>query len=260
VFYEKLDFIQFDLEKLREDVKKHVFTLGKKILQGEEFETPQYHGFGGWSLLSRTGEWQDGFEFFQTGENEEFQDDFFPKGQNNFKILKYLNVAHSMEYKNPTQAYVGEIKKVIDQIEEYGFYPRRARVTCLQAGCKSLVHSDGPQSEYIARIHIPLFTNDKCLFICNGSDLYMEPGSVYMVWVNTWHQIRNDSNEDRYHIIIDAYDTKHITKNFNYKGDIKQLEQYAEEYRKNLDETIVTEEDIVKFEKIKEKYITKKHV
>ena len=57
MFYEKLDFIKFDLEKLREDVKNHVFTLGKQVIQGEEFETPQYHGFGGWSLLSRTGDW-----------------------------------------------------------------------------------------------------------------------------------------------------------------------------------------------------------
>jgi hypothetical protein len=258
MFYEKLDFIKFDLEKLREDVKNHVFTLGNQVIQGEEFETPQYHGFGGWSLLSRTGEWQDGFEFFQTGENEQFQGDFFPKGQNNFAVLKYLNVAHSMEYKNPTEAYVGEIKNVISQIDELGFYPRRARVTCLKAGCKSLVHSDGPMNEYIARIHIPLFTNDKCVFVCDGVDLYMEAGSVYMVWVNTWHQIRNDSNEDRYHIILDAYDTKHITKNFKYEGDINQLIEHAEKYRENIDAAVVTEEDIIKFEQIKQKYITKK--
>ena len=257
-WYEKLDFIKVDLEKLREDVKKHVFTLGNQVIQGEEYETPQYHGFGGWSLQSRTGDWQDGFEFFQTGENEEFQDDFFPKGKNNHEILKYLNVAHSMEYKNPTQAYVGEIKNILDQINESGFYPRRARVTCLKAHCKSLVHSDGPKSEYLARIHIPLFTNDKCTFTCDGTSLYMEAGSVYMVWVNDWHQIRNDSDEDRYHIILDAYDTKKITQNFKYMGDITQLEDYANHYRKMIDDVELTQDDIDKIEKIREKYITKK--
>jgi hypothetical protein len=257
MFYEKLDFLKFDFKKLKKDVVENVFTLGDQVIQGEEYETPQYHGFGGWSLLSRTGDWRDGFEFFQSGENDTLQNNFFPEQSNNFKTLKYLNIAHSMEYKNPTQACVGEIASLLKQIEDLGLTPRRARVTCLKAGCKSLVHSDGPQSEYIARIHIPLFTNSKCVFISNGIDLHMEESSAYMVWVNDWHQIRNDSTEDRYHIIMDAYDTKHITQNFKYMGDISQLDDYANKIREEIDNTILTPEDIDYFESIKQQYITK---
>jgi hypothetical protein len=258
MFYEKLDFIKFDLEKLRKDVTEKVFTLGNQVIQGEEYETPQYQGFGGWSVLSRTGDWRDGFEFFQTGENDILQDQFFKNGENNYKTLKYLNYAHSMEYKNPTEAYVGEIKNIIEQIEAAGLTPRRARITCLKAGCKSLVHSDGPKSEYIARIHIPLFTNPKCVFISNGIDLHKEAGSVYMVWVNDWHQIRNDSDEDRYHLLMDAYDTKHITQNFKYMGDISKLEEYANKVREDIDKTVITPEEISYFETIKQQYVTKK--
>jgi len=257
MWYEKLDFIKFDIDKLREDVKKYVFTLGDQVIQGEEYETPQYHGFGGWSLTSRTGDWRDGFEFYQNND-EEATKLFFKENDNNIKALKFFNIAQSVEYKNPTQACVGEIKNVLDQIEAAGLYPRRARVTCLKAGCKSLVHTDGAPTEYIARIHIPLFTNPKCVFICEGKSLYMEAGNVYMAWVNKWHQIRNDSNEDRYHIIMDAYDTKGVTQNFKYEGDMQEMELYAENLRKQIDSCEITPEEFNYFESIRQKYVTKK--
>lgn len=257
MWYEKLDFIKFDIEKLREDVKKHVFTLGNQVIQGEEYETPQYRGFGGWSLTSRTGDWRDGFEFYQNND-EEATKMFFKENDNNIKALKFFNIAQSVEYKNPTQAYVGEIKNVIDQIEAAGLYPRRARVTCLKAGCKSLVHTDGAPTEYIARIHIPLFTNPKCVFICEGKSLQMEAGNVYMAWVNKWHQIRNDSTEDRYHIIMDAYDTKGITQNFKYGGDMSEMEMYASKLREQIDACEITQEEYDYFESIRQKYVTKK--
>ena len=57
MFYEELDFIKFDYDQLVTDVKKYVFPLGQQIIQGEEYETPAYHGFGGWSITSRTGDW-----------------------------------------------------------------------------------------------------------------------------------------------------------------------------------------------------------
>ncbi len=256
-FYEKLDFIKFDHAKLVEDVKQYVFPLGQQVIQGEEFETPEYNGFGGWSLQSQTGDWKDGFEFFQNEEGTTLEEVFFPKDGNNYTTLKYFNIAHSLEYKNPTQGYKGEIAKVLDQIAEFGLTPRRARVTCLKAGSKSLVHKDGSENDYIARIHIPLITNPQCTFTADGESLYMEPGNIYMVWVNLWHQIRNDSDQDRYHIIMDAYDTKHITKNFKYMGNIAELEDFATSLRKQVDEAVITPELEAKFETELEKYRTK---
>lgn len=242
MFYEKLNF-QFDIDNLRQSIKDYVFTLGDRVIQGEEYETHQYNGFGGWSLLSRTGDWKDGFAFFQNEEGTALEKVFFPKNANNYETLKYFDIAHSMEYKNPTQACKGYIKEVLDEIAAAGLTPRRARVTCLKAGSKSLVHSDGPPSEYISRIHIPLWTNEKCVHICEGYSLHMPAdGSAYMLWVNNWHQIRNDSDEDRYHIIMDAYDTKFITNNFHYLGNIDELEQFVLEQRKKIDSTVITDD------------------
>ena len=260
MFYEKLDFIKYDHEKLLADVKKYVFPLGQQVIQGKEYETPAYHGFGGWSLLSSNGDWKDGWDFFQNDEGMAMET-FFPKNDNNYKSLKFFNISMSTEHKNPTQGYQGEIAKVLDQIAELGLTPRRARVTCLKAGAKSLVHKDADDDEYMVRIHIPLITNPKCIFIADGQNLYMEPNNVYIVWVNIWHQIRNDSDQDRYHIIMDAYDTKKITKNFHYDGDIQQLFDHHARVREKIDEAVITPEEYEKFESVRQQFVTKpKHV
>jgi len=186
---------------------------------------------------------------------------YFPKNDNNYKSLKFFDIAMSTEHQNPTQGYQSEIAKVLDQIREFGFYPSRARVTCLKAGAKSLVHRDADDNEYMARIHIPLITNPKCTFNADGHSLYMEPGNVYMVWVNIWHQIRNDSDQDRYHIIMDAYDTKKITQNFNYNADINELIEFHKEIRKKIDEAVITPEEYERFEAVRQTFVTKpKHV
>jgi hypothetical protein len=257
MFYEELTCIKFDHAKLVGDVKQHVFPLGAQVIQGEEYETPAYHGFGGWSITSRTGDWQDGWDFFQNDEGEAMEV-YFPKNDNNYKSLKFFNIAHSMEHRNPTQACVGELAYVVNQLEDLGFYPRRVRVTCLKAGAKSLVHKDADDNEYMARIHIPLITNKKCVFISEGQNLHMEAGKAYMVWVNKWHQIRNDSSEDRFHIICDAYDTKGITKGFSYKGNIQELEDHANMMRQKIDEAVIEPELLAKFEAVRQTFVTKK--
>jgi hypothetical protein len=260
MFYEKLDFIKYDHDKLIADVKKHVFPLGQQVIQGEEYETPAYHGFGGWSLLSSTGDWQDGWDFFQNDEGMAMET-FFPKNDNNYKSLKFFNISMSTEHNKPTQGYQGEIANVLDQIRDLGLTPRRARVTCLKAGAKSLVHKDADDNEYMARIHIPLITNPACTFTADGETLYMEPGNVYMVWVNIWHQIRNDSDQDRYHIIMDAYDTKKITEHFKYGADIQELIDFHKQVRIKIDESVITPEEFEKFESVRQQFVTKpKHI
>lgn len=259
MWYEKLDY-KVDIDRLRKEVEDKVFTLGSQVIQGEDYETEQYHGFGGWSLLTRTGDWHDGWEVYHS-DDEETNNIFFPNGQYNYKAMKFLNVAHDsgLEHDKPTPACVGYIAEVLNDLDQLGFMPRRARVSCLQAHSKSLVHKDAATSNYMARIHIPLITNEKCVHICEGQNLHMPAdGSVYIMWVNLWHQIRNDSDEDRYHIIMDAYDTKRITKDFKYMGDFSQLEAQAKSYRENIDAVELTPEDLVYYENIRQKFVTKK--
>lgn len=263
MFFEKLNYT-VDVEKLRKEVSENVFTLGEQVAQGGEYEKTKYHGFGGWSLLSRTADWNDGWQFaiqhgWESVENGHSIESFLPTTELIYKAYKYFNISHGLEHDKPTAAYVGEIKKVIDDIRDMGFHPTRARITCLKAGSKTSIHKDADDGLYMARIHIPLWTNKKCVHICEGMNLHMPAdGGVYIMWVNNWHQIRNDSDEDRYHIIMDAYDTKKITKNFKYEGDFSVLENWVLDQREKLDTTELTEKDIEFFETIKSKYIIKK--
>ena len=242
-----------DVDKLKvalEDVRK----VGPMVFQGSEFG---YNKFGGRNLQSRSGDYRDGFQWGV----EKCHRKVWKPGTFNYHLAKFLKYSIPLEHKKKTNACIGPFGDVLDFLETKGFYPRRLRITCLKPHSKSIIHSDASPDTYLARIHIPIITNEKCVHWREFGEAHMPAdGSAYMLWVNCMHQIRNDSDEDRYHIIIDAYDTKHLTKNFKYEGNIKELEEYAEQYRKNLDETIVTEEDIIKFEKIKEKYITKKNV
>ena len=256
MFYEELKCLDFDVYKLRGQLYTTVMPLGRQIIQGEEYETPAYHGFGGWSITSRTGDWRDGWDFFQNDEGEAMEV-YFPKNDNNYKSLKFFNIAHSMEHKNPTQACVGELARVVEQMEDLGLYPRRVRITCLKAGAKSLVHKDADSNEYMARIHIPIETNPKCVFISQGQTIHMEAGKAYAVWVNDWHQIRNDSDEDRYHLICDFYDTKGVTETFKYEGNIQELEDHALAMRTNIDAAVISPEELARFEEVRQSFITK---
>lgn len=258
--YEELSCIKFDVDKLRQDLIEKVIPLGDQTIQGEEFEQPHlgYGGFGGYSITSRSGDWRDGFDFFHSNDDDAAMEVFANKhGIQNYQTLKYFNINHSMECDKPTQAYVGEFASIVDQMVALGLTPRRVRVTCLKARSKSLVHSDAGDQDYMARIHIPIISNPKCVFIQAGQHLHMEPGKVYAVWVNQYHQIRNDSDEDRYHLICDFYDTKGVTKSFKYGGDINRLMDVATEMRKNIEAAVISPELLEKFNEVKQMYMTK---
>lgn len=250
MFFEKLN-ITVDIDRLRKDVEQYVFTLGDPIFQGDEYG---YDNFGGWSLLTRTGNWQDGWEIGHTGHPGEKI--IFPEGKPNYRVSKFLNISHSFEHANPTQGYRGEIARVLDQIQEQGFTPRRARVSLLRPGGATLLHSDATPDIYMARIHIPLWTNEQCIHRCEGYDLHMPAdGSVYILWVNRDHQVTNKSTENRYHIIMDAYDTNSVTEKFKFVGDIANLQRAADNFRQNIDAVTLGEQEIEYFESLRKQFL-----
>ena len=56
------------------------------------------------------------------------------------------------------------------------------------------------------RIHFPIKTNPDVLFFCGGEEINMKEGSFYEISnTDCMHGVRNNSDEDRYHYIIDLH-------------------------------------------------------
>ena len=77
----------------------------------------------------------------------------------------------------------------------------------------------------------------------------------YILWVNRDHQVTNKSTENRYHIIMDAYDTKGVTKNFKYAGDINSLQRDADSFRQNIDAVTLSGQEIQYFESLRQQFL-----
>jgi hypothetical protein len=219
--------IKANIEAINRELYR-IKKLHDPVWQGSEFG---YNNFGGWSIQSRTGDYKEGWEMGI--------EKCTKNGIINYNLAKYLNISHPFEINQISEIFkykYSSIVKTLNTIEQLGFYPRRARITVLKAGSKCIAHTDAPSDIYLHRIHIPLVTNEKCVHITEGTPFHMKAdGSVYMIPVNVMHQIVNDSDRDRYHIIMDAYDTKNISKHYPYKGDINKLIADSIDYRANIE-------------------------
>lgn len=228
---QKLNF-RVDVNKLRQSLENDIFKLGSPVIQSREHG---FDGFGGWSVMSRTGHWRDGY---QQGHDWVFRKDM---GYRQYSLAKYLGLGHPMEYDKFTEAATPPFREIINRLANSGFYPRRARINILKAGQKSALHRDGPDDSYMLRLHIPIITNDKCKHtVIQNKRIYEytmpADGSVYAVKVNNLHQIINDSNQDRYHLIMDAYDTRKYTIGCHFNRDeIASRLKEAEQFRAEVD-------------------------
>ena len=187
--FERLTF-SYNIQKLQDFLSNTVIPIGDPIC-------PIELGFGGWSITSRDGTWQDGWR----------------------KSNETVDAPHI--YNVPTELYIDYMKDVIEDINSKGLQPVKVRINNLPPHSKSSVHRDYPANDFRARLHIPLLTNEKCCHILyNNSGVEQvrthmaADGSVYMFWANVKHQYINESDENRYHIIMDVTDTLGITENF----------------------------------------------
>ena len=227
-WYEKLP-IEFDIEKLRKEFFDNVLAIGEPIIQGAEYGSK----FGGWSVLSSNGSWKNGMTGGQAA---------FNNGKVDYETAYKLGINHEFNFGVKTELCTNYINEVIDTINEMGLYPKRARFTVLKAGGESTIHKDTLKTEhYAVRIHIPIVTNEKCVHILYDNDkneldrIHMPAdGSAYILKVNEYHQIKNESSHDRYHLLMNAWDTAGVTKNFRF-DKIKKLKMEANIFQSYLD-------------------------
>ena len=191
--------LHFDIEKLRSHFRESVLPLSPHMVG---------NFFGGWSVLSSTGSYLDGWV---SGERA-FRSDFMP-GASFEEKLAALGVKSPGEYSQPTEVCTGYLKEVIDTIRSAGFQPTRARLSLLKAHGQSTLHRDGPDSAHVVRLHVPIVTNEKCFFSCDEGTAHLAAnGCSYILRVNRMHQVINSGDEDRIHLIMSVRDTMGVSK------------------------------------------------
>lgn len=75
---------------------------------------------------------------------------------------------------------------------------------CVQPGHKIDPHYDAQASEWIARVHVPLCTNDETFMRFEGVDYHMAVGTAYLVDTRREHGVRNGGTTPRIHFMFDV--------------------------------------------------------
>ena len=120
----------------------------------------------------------------------------------------------------------GDVFNIIEDIlEPLPCEFQRIRFAKLEAGSFLEPHTDaidqsfGLQDGEIARIAVPLQTNEKATFSVypQGKDgpeskMHLELGHYYYTDVKGWHSIENKSDTDRIHLLIDCISNKQLRR------------------------------------------------
>ncbi len=83
---------------------------------------------------------------------------------------------------------------------------RKAMFAKLRAGGEIVCHVDGSVAlRMVHRIHIPIVTNPGVHFYIDDIDHNFKEGEIVEFDNTRYHAVKNDSGEDRIHLIIDYY-------------------------------------------------------
>jgi hypothetical protein len=211
LIYEKWD-TRFDIARLQEHVEKYVLPLES---------VQQSPSFGGWSVLSSDGSYKDGWLMGHKVISSEMSKESLDQN------LKNIGFRKIEEYKQPTEICHGYLKEVMDFLLGSGLNPRRARIIRLTKGMRSSWHRDGPDNRYFVRLHVPIITNSGCIFEAQESDAtevahMPADGSSYILRVNRMHRVSNNGDADRFHLVMDVWDTRGITKHHRYDASLDE--------------------------------------
>lgn len=171
--------------------------------------------YGGWSLLSSTGDYLDGWLKPGTVISGKVRPD--DSLEDYVKAQQSIGIKPIREYCMPTQAYTPYFAELHRKVSKLGLQIFRARLAILKRGSSTVWHQDAPTGIYSARLHIALETNDKCFFEWRDSRLHMpDNGSAWFLRVDLPHRAVNFGESDRLHIIANVFDIDGVSSNFRF--------------------------------------------
>jgi hypothetical protein len=107
------------------------------------------------------------------------------------------------EIANECPVTVNWLKNVFPS-KRYG----RVRFMLLEAGGSIGLHSDTDTESIVEAVNISLSNHPDCKWFWeDGSTIDFTPGNAYALNLKYFHRVSNNSNEDRYHIIIHHHDS-----------------------------------------------------
>ena len=183
--------------------------------------------FGGLRQIAKDCDYNDILEILKTVPKEEWDKDTEARnskakagGNTNLDVralmVKFKSAASTgsgfKDYeKNRTELltkldpYLG---KIISQVKNFYGYENlkltSVLFTELKKDGKIPEHTDtGPMLTTNHRIHIPIFSDPAVKFTLDHKDYYLEPGHGYEINNQLIHEVRNESDVDRIHMMID---------------------------------------------------------
>ena len=150
-------------------------------------------------------------------------------------LLKYKSTAATgpgfVDYEKNDVETLNKLKPFLDVIISdaknfYGYENLKLTnivFTELRRGGIIPEHSDtGKMLTTHHRIHIPLVSDPAVKFTLDHKDYYLEPGHGYEINNQLTHEVRNESNIDRIHMIIDLKEWKDGEQTEIYEVDPKK--------------------------------------
>lgn len=194
-----------DVARLVEQLEREVRPL-PIVWQSEDY--------GGWSVLSRTGDHRDGWQLGHRA--------FTRDGVRDLDRLAESGVAPEPEYSTPTPLCTGAIADALGVIRARGLALARARIALLRAQGGSAWHRDGADGDYSVRLHVAIVTNPGCVFRTRGGQVHIPAdGDGYLVNVAQMHEIVNQGDDDRVHLFMPVWDTTGVTRHFRAPGRVE---------------------------------------
>ena len=110
----------------------------------------------------------------------------------------------------------------------------RVRFMLVEAGGWIAPHSD-TDIPIVETVNVALSNHPDCVWHWgDGTELHYKPGDAYALNIAPVHEVRNNSNEDRYHIIVHHHDSTEAWINMMKEAFKEQNETYDMQYSEEL--------------------------
>lgn len=119
--------------------------------------------------------------------------------------------SHTLYSKGDEDEYLSRFQYLKTFLDKSGIDARLVRLMVLKPGGRIAKHSDSFLSGNLARLHIPIITNDNVEFYINDNLCDWKLGEIWYGDFSLPHYGCNNGNVDRLHIVIDAVKNDNLT-------------------------------------------------